>query len=262
MALTRTLHLTSPTMKGAEVKHAQELLRKNVFHTDFLQGAAIDGEFGEYTERACERAHYWVGDVVSQPVIGPRLEQILTGKLKLDPDNAKRRASRIAAAKHAAANKPLGVKMLEALTTKLGVKESPPNSNHCWATEWYGLDGPWCAMSASWAGVKAGSKAFVKGHSYAYVPYIVNDGRAGRNHLAITHNPVPGDLVCYDWDGGVADHVGLFQEWRSRKDGLLIAVEGNTGHGNDSNGGEVMRRGEGDDHRSIRSVQAFVHVLA
>jgi len=103
--------------------------------------------------------------------------------------------------------------------------------------------------------VKAGSKAFVKGQRYAYVPYIVNDARAGTNGLHVTRDPKPGDVVCFDWDGGVADHVGLFQEWASVSKDAFRTVEGNTSQGNDSNGGEVMER-----NRTVAQVEAFVRV--
>jgi hypothetical protein len=74
--------------------------------------------------------------------------------------------------------------------------------------------------------------------------------------MAVTSNPLPGDLVCYDWEGnGVADHVGLFEAWTDKSAGKFTAIEGNTAVGNDSNGGKVMRR-----DRTRSNVQAFVHV--
>jgi cell wall-associated NlpC family hydrolase len=46
----------------------------------------------------------------------------------------------------------------------------------------------------------------------------------------------PGDLVTFDWaHDGVGNHIGLVQAWPS-------TIEGNTSEGNNSNGGEVMRR--------------------
>lgn len=147
-------------------------------------------------------------------------------------------------------------KALAALRAKIGVTESPAGSNTCWATEWYGMNGqPWCAMSASWAYVQAGSRHFAAGRAYAYVPYIVRDARANANGLSVTAAPLPGDLVCYDWQhDGEADHVGLFESW-DVKGKTFYAVEGNTSLGNDSNGGEVMRR-----LRYVSDVQAFVRV--
>jgi len=127
--------------------------------------------------------------------------------------------------------------------TQLGVKESPPNSNQCKFTDWYGIGpGPWCAMYASWAYEKAGgSPSFAAGASYAYVPYIVSDARAKRNGLSVTGDPIPGDLVCFDWTGdGTFDHVGMFEKWTGGR--TFDCIEGNTAVGNDSDGGEVMRR--------------------
>lgn len=145
---------------------------------------------------------------------------------------------------------------LELLRGKLGVTESPAGSNRCWATEWYGMNGePWCAMSASWAYATAGSQRFARALRYAYVPYIVRDARAKAHGLSVTRAPIAGDLVCYDWQrDGTADHVGIFERWVTRGS-TFYAVEGNTAVGNDSNGGEVMRR-----LRSVSDVQAFVRV--
>jgi hypothetical protein len=67
-------------------------------------------------------------------------------------------------------------------------------------------------MGATRAYVEAGSKAFVRGARYAYVPYIVHDANAGLNGLARTFAPRPGDLVCFDWLGdGLFDHVELVE---------------------------------------------------
>jgi hypothetical protein len=55
----------------------------------------------------------------------------------------------------------------------------------------------------------------------------------------VTDDPIPGDLVCFDWDGGDYDHIGLYE---SGDVAQFTTVEGNTSVGNDSNGGQVMRR--------------------
>ncbi|HKV43856.1 MAG TPA: CHAP domain-containing protein [bacterium] len=127
---------------------------------------------------------------------------------------------------------------------ELGVKESPANSNQCKYTTWYGAVGPWCAMFCTWSDQLGGapSKSFVKGSNYAYVPYIVSDARLGLNGLSVTSSPVPGDLVCYDWDrNGEYDHIGIV-ETSPDANGNFTAIEGNTSTSNNSNGGEVMRR--------------------
>lgn len=139
---------------------------------------------------------------------------------------------------------------------QIGTKESPSMSNRTKYGSWYGMDGsPWCAMFTTWcyefgaSDIGKDSPTFAKGKTYAYVPYIVSDARNNKNGLVVTKDPVPGDVICFDWYGdGVFDHVGLFETWSNRSEGAFNSIEGNTSIGNDSNGGEVMRR-----DRNLRS---------
>ena len=86
------------------------------------------------------------------------------------------------------------------------------------------------------------SPSFVKGSRYAYCPYVVDDARNRRYGLSTTDDPIPGDLVVYDWAGdGVYDHIGLFERWTGGET-YFDAIEGNTSTSNNSNGGQVMRR--------------------
>src|SRR5262245_22159733 len=74
--------------------------------------------------------------------------------------------------------------------TQLGIKESPPESNHVVYTEWYGMVGPWCAMFCTWCYETlptGGVPTFQRGSYYSYVPYIVSDARGGRNGLVIVN---------------------------------------------------------------------------
>jgi len=124
--------------------------------------------------------------------------------------------------------------------SQIGTKESPAGSNQCKYCDWYGMVGPWCAMFVTWCYETCGdSPAFVKGSRYAYVPYVVSDAQNSRYGLSVTSSPIPGDLVCYDWDGGDYDHIGIFESGNSNN---WNAIEGNTSTSNNSNGGEVMRR--------------------
>jgi hypothetical protein len=52
--------------------------------------------------------------------------------------------------------------------------------------------------------------------------------------------PLPGDIAIFNWDGGVPDHIGIVEKYLGG--GQFQSVEGNTSLGNNSNGGEVMRR--------------------
>ena len=56
----------------------------------------------------------------------------------------------------------------------------------------------------------------------------------------VTGGYQPGDIVIYDWGrDGVPDHCGIIETVGGSS---VVAIEGNTAVGNDSNGGEVMRR--------------------
>jgi hypothetical protein len=120
---------------------------------------------------------------------------------------------------------------------------------------WFGVDGvPWCAIFASYcfdvgAGVvlcRGWHGAGVGPRGVAYVPTLAAWLKATNR---VVDAPQPGDLAVFDWDGGVPDHVGIV----IRPDGQSVhTVEGNTGVGNDSDGGEVIRR-----TRSLRYVTVF-----
>ena len=132
---------------------------------------------------------------------------------------------------------------LQKAITQLGVTESPANSNNNKYGSWYGVNyQPWCAMFVTWCFEQTGdSPSFVKGSRYAYCPYIVADARANRYGLKTTDDPIPGDVVVYDWSyDTVYDHVGIFEKWVGG--GTFQAIEGNTSYSSNSNGGEVMRR--------------------
>lgn len=117
-----------------------------------------------------------------------------------------------------------------------GLGEDPANSNHNFITAWYGVDGPWCAMTVSRALVESGfssdgdtllvpgvEQTTVKG--WAFVPFVKrNFEDAGR---FFTSNPQRGDLVIFDFEGdGEPDHIGVLEE--DLGDGTFLTWEGNT----------------------------------
>jgi peptidoglycan hydrolase-like protein with peptidoglycan-binding domain len=243
------LTLTSPHTKGHYVTALQILLEND----GYLQGS-VDGEFGPDTARAVYRAKYWLGYRKPDQVAGDYLYALLKGTKGPTPVMK----AIIARRRKIAAQKPIRIKMVDEAHKWLGTKESPPNSNHVLFSRWYGIVGSWCAMFVSYCGVRVSSKAFKRGSFYAYVPYMVNDAKAGRNSLSVTYNPQMGDIVTYDWPGespGIADHVGLFLKWTNRSAGEFQALEGNTAVGNNSDGGEVMVR-----DRNKSNVVCFIHV--
>jgi CHAP domain len=132
---------------------------------------------------------------------------------------------------------------LDLAIAELGTTESPPESNNNKYGSWYGVNyQPWCAIFCTWCFEHAGdSPSFVKGSRYAYCPYVVADARANRYGLSTTDDPIPGDLVLYDWAyDTIYDHIGIFE--KDLGGGNFNAIEGNTSTSNNSNGGQVMRR--------------------
>jgi hypothetical protein len=253
----KTLALTSPTLKGQMVKEAQETLSKNYFKQDFLQGV-VDGEFGPETMRACKRAKYWLGfkGVNQHGTYGEFLHSQLKGNRRLSDEQLQRRRERLQKAKQ----RPLRLKALDEARKDIGMKEHPANSNICEISKWYRMTGPWCAMAVTQWYVMAGSKGFSRSSRWAYCPYILQSAIAGTSGLALTRNPLEGDIVLFDWDDdGIADHVGILRT-RVNEQGNFGTIEGNTSVGNDSNGGECMER---DRHVSqlvtYKGRPAFIH---
>jgi len=148
-----------------------------------------------------------------------------------------------------------GQRALAEALRHLGVRESPPGSNRTMFGRWFGV--PWCAIFASYcfdvgAGVvlcRGWHGAGTAARGVAYVPTLAAWLRAtGR----AVNEPQPGDLAIFDWDGGLPDHVGIVV---CTNGSGLQTVEGNTAVGNDSDGGEVMRR-----ERSFAQVSLFARV--
>lgn len=119
----------------------------------------------------------------------------------------------------------------------LGYKESPAGSNRTKYGEWYGLNGqPWCMMAIQFWLNQAGVPVPLKTASCG--SFI----RAAQAHGQwVTSGYQPGDIVIMDFPGNKAktDHCGIVVTLLT--DGVRT-IEGNTGVGNDSNGGEVMER--------------------
>ena len=86
-------------------------------------------------------------------------------------------------------------------------------------------DVPWCAMFTSWVFNKAGAKC--AGLPGAYCPTMLAAAANAKKTVA-TKNAKAGDVVYFDWDGGVCDHVGIVE----KNDGTrLHTIEGNTDNG-------------------------------
>lgn len=258
------LHLTTPPIKGDQVKEAQKALKENRFQ-NFHPGKT-DGEYSEHTASAVRRAKYWCGFAKhtfrgpDRFTYGHKLHRTLIGERKLNALQRQRRSRRVAKAD----KQIVTLQALQLARTQIGTKESPPESNLTKYGKWYGVNGqPWCAIFVSWCIAHAKRPFFSTGRirfHYAFVPFVVADAKAGRNGLSVVPRSGVrrGDIVTFDWEqNGVADHIGFFDGWINEMSGTFRTVEGNTAFGNDSNGGAVMAR-----ERAIGQVSVFVRVAA
>ena len=131
--------------------------------------------------------------------------------------------------------------LLRLAAAEVGVTESPAGSNRVkYNTEFYGcpVSGaayPWCAAFVWWVCREARVALPVK---TASCTVLMNAAKTA--DMWVTGAYRPGDLCIYDWNGdGRAEHIGIVESASAQ---TVIAIEGNTAAGNDSNGGQVMRR--------------------
>jgi hypothetical protein len=244
--MPRELEVTSPLMRGPDVFEVQTRLAALGFSP-----GPIDGAYGPTTAAAVKDFQRSRGlDIDS--VVGPKtLGALLTASpggsgATPRPASTIGREAVIEAARH------------------LDLREDPPGSNRTPFGVWYGTNGvPWCNIFVSYclqvgagfticAGFKgAGVKA---GKGCAYVPTTEAWLRATGMWVGRT-DPQPGDIAIFNWDGGRADHIGFVEQ--TLRNGSFTTIEGNTAVGNDSNGGQVMRR-----TRNIMQVNGFGRVSA
>lgn len=126
--------------------------------------------------------------------------------------------------------------LLDIAKAELGTKESPAGSNKVKYASWYGMNGqPWCVMFVMWVFAQAGVSLPAR---TASCTALMNAAKAAG--MWVTGNYRSGDVVIYDWGGDrVPDHCGIVETVNGT---VITAIEGNTAVGNDSDGGEVMRR--------------------
>jgi putative peptidoglycan binding protein/CHAP domain-containing protein len=225
------LHLSSPPMGGVDVLEVQQKLHALGYAPGKLDGIYATATAGAV--KAFQRDHSLEVD----GVVGPKTRAVLNAA----PTPAKpvpnvRKASSI------------GRLALAVAIQEIGAKESPANSNKNKFGKWFGVDGvAWCNIFVSYCflnGAKyvicsdqTGGGVYAKGCTY--VPTTEAWLKATGMWKGRTE-PLPGDIAIYNWDGGVPDHIGIVEEYLGG--GQFHAIEGNTAVGNDSNGGQVMRR--------------------
>lgn len=160
-------------------------------------------------------------------------------------------------------------KIIEVASWQIGVKESPANSNMNPYGLRYNMNGvPWCGLYISWL-YEQGDVPL--GHVDSYNPslngfaYVPSALHYWRTNNKLTIDPHPADLVIYDWTKGkvneteqekLPDHVALFLGWLDKNAGTFQTIEGNNSIGNESNGGQVLKR-----QRNMSFVECFVNPL-
>lgn len=97
----------------------------------------------------------------------------------------------------------------------------------------FGVSGvPYCAMGASWTFAQA--NATCAGFPGAYTPTMLSIAKSQGAVLGNKRDAQPGDVVYFNWDGGVVDHVGFVEI--NPGGSYIQTIEFNTGNG------EVLRR--------------------
>lgn len=141
-------------------------------------------------------------------------------------------------------------KILVVARRELGVKESPANSNNVkYNTAYYGravhdtadAKYPWCMVFQWWVFRAAGASELFYGGGKTASCGTLMDYAASHGQL-VRSGYRPGDLVFlrFSQKRTRPEHVGLLKEVRSNGD--VVTIEGNTGLGNDANGGQVQQR--------------------
>lgn len=134
-------------------------------------------------------------------------------------------------------------KILAVARRELGIKESPANSNNVkYNTAYYGekVSGsqyPWCCAFVWWVFQQAGAAdLFYGGNKTAYCPTLM-DFHKGQE---VSGDYQPGDIIFFNFSGKkTAAHVGICESFNGVS---ITTIDGNTGSGNEADGGSVMRR--------------------
>lgn len=250
----RVLRVKANYMRGYDVEALQREINARLAVCDIDGRVKADGVYGPRTHAAAIRVLYYMGVPRSVCFMGPKPKRFtvraqgyvwgLRGRTKRQRERGAKRVAAYHAGPDAA---------LRWARSKVGITESPAGSNKgpqicAWQEKWLGWCGYfWCGAFAGYALDVAKVKGLV-GKRIVYTPHIVIDAMAGQNGFrswtSNVHNARKGDLVLFNWDGGVVDHVGIFTG-RRYADGSIATIEGNTSsdnEGDQSNGGGVFAR--------------------
>jgi len=241
--LTRDLHLTSPAMRGADVRALQDALTA----LGYSPGPS-DGIYGSGTAaavRAFQADHGLEVDGYVGAMTRDALVQARPGAEGNGNGNG--------------GGSDIGRQALAEALKHVGTVEQPVNRTSF--GQWFGVDGvPWCNIFVSYAFRIGADYTICKGHSgpgvytkgCTYVPTTEAWLKAAGMWRGRA-TPAPGDIAIFNWDGGQPDHIGIVVQ--DLGGGAFETVEGNTSPSDNSNGGMVMRR-----RRTLQQVDGFGRV--
>ena len=250
--LSRNLVLVIPNQSepAAEIKEVQRIL-----------AVRIDGVYGPITANAVKAWKYRCG--FHEKFVTHNLttseSQWLFGTQKLTATMRARARAR------AATNppKPIGVRAMEEMVSwargnyrETRVNYVPQLSSLAkqlgLSISYQNMGWSWCAFATGLSGLKVESNVYKKlfdgpfnSKLVLYVPQIYAYAQSGMFGLKLVGRDQarPGDLVVFNWDGGVPDHIGRMI---AKKDSnTLLTVEGNTSPsaaGSQNNGDGVFMR--------------------
>ena len=121
-------------------------------------------------------------------------------------------------------------KILDVARSQLGIKENPPNSNKVkFNTAFY-------EQEVSGSQYPGASQLFYGGKRTASCSKLLSFHTAQK----IQGGYLPGDIIFFNFKGKKnTEHVGICESWDGEK---ITTIDGNTGTGNEANGGAVLRR--------------------
>lgn len=245
----RTFRLSSPEMRGEDVRTLQKILNERLIHYKSRTRIKLNGIYDRETAHAV---------AVIAKASGLEHFDGVPGVTRLIEHPHERNPVQVARAKHRAKEREEAAKIAKGsgglasipviAAHYIGISERPAGSN--WGVpypaEWeekFGFDSgvSWCACFACSTVDQAGGHVTGEG---GFCPAIEGYARAGtngfvewrRNH---TEGVGPGWLALYNFDGGSeAQHIGVVESIHSDH---LVAIEGNTSGENPADGGMVAR---------------------
>lgn len=129
-----------------------------------------------------------------------------------------------------------GEEILATAAREIGYHEGPGKKNKY--GEWFGMNGvAWCMEFVQYIYHQCGLDLPLHTPSCSG---LLNWYKRNQPEC-VTTEPIRGCIVIFDWPGTQysTDHTGLFV---SKTDKKITTIDGNTGDGNDSNGGGVQQK--------------------